>query len=64
MVTRKTTTSTEVKERWKAKTYKRYTVNLRLVEDKDLINFVEKNKESNGVSDYFRIGVEKVMNGE
>lgn len=61
MTKRKTHTSTEVKERWKKKTYKRYSVNLRKVEDKELIDYVEEHKEDKGVTDYFRDGVQKAI---
>lgn len=55
-------TSSEVKERWKAKTYRRYSVNLRKDEDKELIDWIEKNREKYGISDIFRAGVEALMN--
>ena len=55
-------TSSEVKNRWKAKTYKVYQVNLRKDEDKDLIDWIEKNREKYGISDIFRAGVETLMN--
>lgn len=60
---RKTTTSTEVKNRWNAKTYKRYTVNLRLDEDAELIEFVETNKGKIGATEIFRSGIEKLTEG-
>ena len=62
MATRKTVTSSEVKNRWNAKTYQRYTVNLRKDEDADLIEFIEKNRERYAVTDYFRAGVEQFKN--
>lgn len=62
MAKRKTHTSSEVKERWKAKTYKRYTVNLRKDEDLELIDFVEAHKEKIGVTEYFRAEIEKIKN--
>ena len=55
-------TSSEVKNRWKAKTYKVYQVNLRKDEDKELIDWIEKNREKYGISDIFRAGVETLMN--
>lgn len=67
MATRKTTTSVEVKNRWKAANYKTYQVNLRLDSDQDLIDFVERFKAKNdgmGVSDIFRAGVEVLMEAE
>ena len=54
--------SSEAKNRWNAKTYKRYAVNLRKDEDKDLIDWIEKNREKYGISDIFRAGVETLMN--
>ena len=58
MAQRKTITSTEVKNRWNAKTYQRYTINLRKDEDADLIKFVNENRDKYGTSDIFRAGVE------
>ena len=55
------TTSTEVKNRWKAANYKTYTVNLRIDSDSDLIQYVEQYKASHdgiGITDIFRAGVE------
>ena len=43
---RKTHTSTEVKSRWNAKTYNRYSVNLRKDEDKRIIDYIEQEKEN------------------
>ena len=63
IASRKTTTSTEVKNRWNAKTYKRYTVNLRKDEDADLIDYIEKHKDSQSITDYFRAGIEQFKNG-
>lgn len=59
---RKTTTSNEVKQRWKNKTYKAYQVNLRKDEDAELISFVEELRTSGkiGTSDIFRIGIETI----
>ena len=64
MATRKTTTSTEVKNRWNAKTYQRYTVNLRKDEDADLIAAVERLKDRYSVSEIFRLGIEAIINEE
>jgi len=61
---RKTTTSSAVKQRWKEKTYKRYTVNLRKEEDADLIQFIEQNKDNYGPTEIFRIGVKTIKKGE
>lgn len=57
---RKTTTSTEVKNRWNAKTYKRYQVSLRKEEDADLIQYVDALNGRIGTSDIFRIGIETI----
>lgn len=46
---RKTTTSTEVKERYKKKTYKRYIVSFRKEEDADLINLIESTKKQENI---------------
>ncbi len=54
--------SSEAKNRWNAKTYTRLTVNLRKDEDKELLEWVEKNREKYGISDIFRAGVEALMN--
>ena len=59
----RTTTSTEVKNRWNAKTYNRYTVNLRKEEDAELIKFIEQNRDKYNVTDYFRAGIEQIKNG-
>ena len=53
---RKTTTSTEVKERYKKKTYKRYIVSFRKEEDADLIELIEnmKNQKNIETTEAFR----------
>lgn len=57
---RKTKTSSEVKQRWKNKTYKAYQVNLRKEEDAELIQFVDDLKKTDqiGTTEIFRIGIE------
>ena len=57
---RKTTTSSEVKNRWNAKTYKRYQVSLRKDDDANLIAFVESVKDTIGVTDIFRLGADQL----
>ena len=57
---RKTTTSSEVKNRWTAKTYKRYQVSLRKDDDANLIAFVESVKDTIGVTDIFRLGADQL----
>lgn len=59
---RKTTTSNEVKQRWKAKAYKAYQVNLRKDEDADLIRYVEDLRTAGkiGTTEIFRRGIEAI----
>lgn len=45
MEKRKTRTSTEVKARWNAKTYKQYTVSFRKDTDADVIERIEAERE-------------------
>ena len=59
---RKTTTSTEVKNRWNAKTYRRVTVNLRQEEDAEIIRFMAALREKIGPTEIFRAGYEKLKN--
>lgn len=46
---RKTTTSTAVKARYNAKTYKRYAVSFRLCEEAEIIELIEQ-KKAQGLS--------------
>ena len=46
---RKTTTSTEVKARYNSKTYRRITVNLRVNEDREILQMIDALTDS-GVS--------------
>lgn len=46
---RKTFTSTQVKARYNKKTYKNYNVNLRVIEDDEIIKMIEEEK-ANGSS--------------
>ena len=59
---RKTTTSTQVKNRWNVKTYRRVTVNLRQEEDADIIRFMDDRREKIGPTEIFRAGYEKLKN--
>lgn len=59
---RKTETSTEVKQRWEAKAYKKYLVRLRVDDDAELIQFIDENKEKHGTTELFRAGIEKLKN--
>ena len=54
--------SSEAKNRWNAKTYKRYAALLRKDEDKELIDWIEKNRGKYTIADIFRAGVETLMN--
>lgn len=55
---RKATTSSAVKERWNAKTYRRFTVQLRRDTDADAIAFLDKNRDRYSATDVFRVGIE------
>lgn len=61
---RKTTTSTEVKQRWMAKAYNRYQVNLRKDDDAKLIEYVEANKETIGTTQIFREALSRYLEGD
>ena len=56
-------TSTEVKNRWNAKTYKRYAVNLRYDTDNHLIKYLEKQKDIDGTTNIFRDALEEYIKG-
>lgn len=63
MANRKTTTSTEVKQRWEAATYKRYVVRLRRDTQSDLIELVERLKSDGcGTSEIFADALELLKN--
>ncbi len=55
---RKTHTSTEVKQRWNDKTYRRYQAFFRYDTDKDIIDWIENHKEEYGTTNIFRDAVE------
>ena len=55
-------TSTEVKNRWNEKTYKRIMVSLRREDDADLLEWFETHKEQHGPTEIFRAGIEKLKN--
>jgi hypothetical protein len=57
-------TSSEVKQRWKDKAYKRYTSYLRYDTDQEIIDFIEANKEKIGTSNLFRDALEMYMNAQ
>lgn len=58
---RKTHTSTEVKQRWIDRNYKRIVVNLRYDTDKDIIDWIEEHKEEYGTTNIFRDAVELLI---
>ena len=55
-------TSTEVKTAWKQRNYKRYEVNFRLDTDKEIIAYIEANKERFGTTEIFRAAMEALIN--
>lgn len=59
-MTRKTTTSSEVKQRWEAAAYKKYIVRLRVEDDSEIIDYIEKHKEI-GTTELFRRAIEELM---
>lgn len=54
-------TSTEVKTAWKQRNYKRYEINFRLDTDKDIIDYIETNKERFGTTEIFRAAMEELI---
>ena len=58
----KSKTGSEVKNRWNAKTYKRYTVSLRVDDDADIIRYLEaaKRQDKKIVTQIFREGYNKI----
>ena len=54
-------TSTEVKTAWKQRNYKRYEVNFRLDTDKEIIAYIEANKERFGTTEIFRAAMEMLI---
>ena len=55
-------TSTEVKTAWKQRNYKRYEINFRLDTDKEIIAYIEANKERFGTTEIFRAAMEALIN--
>ena len=55
-------TSTEVKTAWKQRNYRRYEVNFRLDTDKEIIAYIEANKERFGTTEIFRAAMEMLIN--
>ncbi len=59
----KTTTSTEVKQRWEKENYSRYVVRLRKDTDAELIDLIEARKEAGeNTTEIFRDALEKLKN--
>lgn len=54
MEKKKNYTSNEVKNRWLKKAYSRYLVSLRYDTDKDIIDYIEQEKKTQGVTEIFR----------
>ena len=59
----KTTTSTEVKQRWEKENYSRYVVRLRKDTDAELIDLIEARKQAGeNTTEIFRDALEKLKN--
>lgn len=54
-------TSSEVKTAWKQRNYKRYEVNFRIDTDKEIIDYLEANKERFGTTEIFRAAMETLI---
>ena len=54
-------TSSEVKTAWKQRNYKRYEINFRLDTDKEIIDYIEANKERFGTTEIFRAAMEMLI---
>lgn len=57
-------TSTEVKQRWESKAYTKYLVRFRNDTDRNLVDYLEKNKERMGTSNIFRDALEMYIKNE
>ena len=57
-------TSTAVKQRWESKAYTKYLVRFRNDTDRNLIDYLEKNKERMGTSNIFRDALEMYIKNE
>ena len=65
MATRKSNTSTEVSERYKKKTYDKFLVRLRKVDDRELIDYINQTKDSvGGISNLFREAMQLYKDSE
>ena len=54
-------TSTEVKQRWENKAYKKFLVRFREDTDKEIIDYIEANKERFGTTEIFRAAMEALI---
>ena len=63
MAKQKTQTSTEVKQRYKDKAYKRYQIYFRQDDDREIIDWIESNKELIGTTNIFREALEQFVKG-
>ena len=54
-------TSTEVKQRWENKAYKKFLVRFREDTDKEIIDYIEANKERFGTTEIFRAAMEMLI---
>lgn len=54
-------TSSEVKNAWKQRNYKQYNINLKLDTDKEIIDYIEANKERFGTTEIFRAAMEMLI---
>ena len=55
-------TSSEVKQRWENKAYKKFLVRFREDTDKEIIDYIEANKERFGTTEIFRAAMELLIN--
>ena len=54
-------TSSEVKQRWENKAYKKFLVRFREDADKEIIDYIEANKERFGTTEIFRAAMEMLI---
>ena len=54
-------TSSEVKQRWENKSYRKYLVRFRADNDQEIISYIESNKERFGTTEIFRAAMEALI---
>ena len=54
-------TSSEVKQRWENKAYKKFLIRFREDTDKEIIDYIEANKERFGTTEIFRAAMEALI---